>query len=59
MCFKSSFFPWYFKCLRLVNSERFKSLFFALVFHTFTARKPWSQKIKISLIIIETSFKDV
>jgi hypothetical protein len=69
MCFKSSFFPWYFKSLRLVNRKeegqkfrnlgRFKSPFFFLVFYTLTARKPWSKKIEMSSITIKTSFKDV
>ena len=70
MCFESLFFPQYFKSLRLVNCKeegqkirnlgRFKKkLFFALVFYTVTARKPWSKKIEMSSIIIKASLKDV
>jgi hypothetical protein len=70
MCFTSSFFPWYFKSLRLVNhkeeGQKFRNLgcfknlfFFVLVFYTLTAREPWSKKIKMSSIIIKASFKDV
>jgi hypothetical protein len=57
MCFTSSFFPWYFKSLRLVNhkeeGQKFRNLgcfknlfFFVLVFYTLTAHKPWGKKLK-------------
>jgi len=71
MCFTSSFFPWYFKSLGLVNrkeeGQKFRNLgcfknlfFFVLVFYTLTAREPWSKKkIEMSSIIIKASFKNV
>jgi hypothetical protein len=69
MCFKSSFFPYYLKSLRLVNHKeegkefrnlrRFKSLFLTQCFILSWLVNHGVKIIEISSIIIKASFKDV